>query len=88
MSAMVKALGNDGTEYMYGPFHDGDQATYWAHENLKGFEWSWYDLNRPGSTYPTCHVDDLKDFVEGAMDTRKVDEIYVTIDDVNWCVIK
>jgi len=91
MSTIVKAIGNDGTEYFYGPFHDGDQATHWSYDNLKGFEWSWYDLSRPGSTYytfSTCHVDDLKDFVEGAMETRQVDQIYVSIDDVNWCVIK
>lgn len=82
MSALVIAKGNDGTQYFYGPFHDGEQASAWAHQNLKGFEWYWEDLIRPGSTYLTTVVEDIVDFIEST-----TEESYVTINGVNWTVL-
>jgi hypothetical protein len=73
----------DGSNIYYGPFTNGEHATGWAARECQGLEWHWEDLNRPGSTFITCSTSDIVDFIQGNPEP----EVYVTVNDVNWCVI-
>lgn len=86
MSVIIRAHGNDGTPYHYGPFCNKEQAEAWGATDLKGFEWHVEDLNRPGSTYATCLVPDIVDFIHTVQDKSEERTCYVTVDGVNWAV--
>lgn len=88
MSAIiiVKPKSGSSEPIYHGPFADGEHATGWASAHLRGYDWHCQDLWRPGSTYLTCNVTDVVDFVEGVMGRSGTDECYVTIDGANWCV--
>lgn len=71
--------------FIWGPFTNAEQAVGWAYRNLSGHDWHWLPLERPGSTYQTCDLDDLEDFAKTAINEGR--DCYVTIDDVNWVVL-
>lgn len=86
MSVVVQVHVPDGNNIVWGPFTNAEQACSWAHRNLKDKDWGWYPMERPGSTYMTCDLDDVRDFIEQAH--TKGEHSYVTIDGVNWAVIE
>lgn len=42
---IIASKGKDGEWNYFGPFENGVAATVWGHQNLKGFEWYWEELN-------------------------------------------
>ena len=83
---IIVTIPNSEERHYHGPFPGGHEATFWGHQNLQGHDWHWEEMSRPGTTYMTCSASDITDFVEGVLTTD--DECYVTVNDVNWCVLK